>query len=213
MSGSVWSTEQSVRLNGVQVTTSTGDTATTDASGRYSLTGTVTTAQKQVVVKMQFQKENYEPLPFVGDAGDNPSIVVSDTTTTFANFNQSLQPTVRVQAGDTLVNLLADNGLAVTEPCFPCRIVRVVVPSSGTLEAHVTWSDARGNLNVFTMAPYGRFQAVGTNPREVVATVPVGPGETFLFVGFCNDLDTGTCFSEVHDETFQLTTRLVPGSQ
>jgi hypothetical protein len=94
----------------------------------------------------------------------------------------AMQRLIRVAAGETVTPLqLAPHDLSYligADRCYPCRLVRVVTPASGTLRLRLTWDDPRAALNAWI----GGRMFPGTYP-ELAVDLPGGSGEMVLHVG------------------------------
>ena len=144
---------------------------TETASGRVgqtNLNGTYSVAQLPgAQAHLKFEKDGFEPVEF--DA-------------TPSNSEVAIQHIIRLVAGDTVTPLeLAPHDLSYsvgTDHCYPCRLVRVMVPMAGTLHVDVTWTEARATLNLWA----GGQMFTGVS-RELVADVPVKAGEVIMYLG------------------------------
>jgi len=150
-------------VSGVRVTdTGSGRTRQTTGSGSYSV------AQLPAnQAHLRFEKEGFEPVEY--DAKPTDSEV-------------AIQHIIRLNAGDTVTPLqMAPHDLSYTigsDRCYPCRLVRVMVPAAGTLHVKATWNTSA----VFNLWSGGQFFA-GT-PREAVADVVVKTaGEIVVYLG------------------------------
>jgi len=65
--------------------------------------------------------------------------------------------------------------------CTPCRLVRVVSATSGTLHLTLTWTGTGPRLNLWIAGQ--TFSSDGTAPIRVVADIPVSAGETVVYAG------------------------------
>jgi hypothetical protein len=105
-----------------------------------------------------------------------------------------LQRVIRLTAGETVTpSPLAPHDLSYsvgTHQCFPCRRVRVVSASTGTLQLTLRWTVSRAALNIWI----GNGSLAGTYP-ELVVEVPVAVGELVLYVGMTLN-PAGTGFNE-----------------
>jgi hypothetical protein len=148
----------------VRVTdTASGRTTQTNQGGSYSV-AQLPAAQ----VHLRFEKDGYEPVEY--DAKPTDSEV-------------AIQGVIRLTAGDSMTPLqMAPHDLSYTvgaDRCYPCRLVRVIVPSPGTLHVKVTWNIATVIWNLWTG---GQFFAGA--PREALADLAVKtPGEIVMYVG------------------------------
>lgn len=95
----------------------------------------------------------------------------------------ALQRVVRLNAGEAvtpwgLVSSHDVNYVVAGRTCFPCRLIRVVVPHAGTVGVRVTWTVPSSELTLFVE---GQIIA-GTS--EVIVEVPIdGPREVIMYVG------------------------------
>jgi hypothetical protein len=154
-------------IAGVRVReTQSGETRLTDAQGSYLFAG-LTSA------RLTFEAEGYEPLPPL-DAVPN-------------QFNDTpLQRIVRLTAGGSLTALeLAPHDVTYMvgpDLCYPCKLIRVAMPGTGTLRVNLTWSEVRANtLNVWVNGL--RFVGDGT-VLNITKDVQVPSGEVLVYVGF-----------------------------
>jgi hypothetical protein len=138
-----------------------GQTTVTDMYGDFSLAGLTN-------LRVAFEKEGFEPVQL--DVTPNSSVDVP------------LQRIIRLTAGDTVKPLeLAPHDMSYNvdgATCYPCRMIRVVAPASGTLHLQLTWTEPKSTLNLWA----GQMFA-GTSAAGVVADIPVSAGETVLYVG------------------------------
>jgi hypothetical protein len=149
-------------IAGVRVSeTQSGKSTLTDAEGSFSIAG-LTSAH------LAFEKEDFEPVQI--DA--RPSI-----------FNDaSLQRIIRVTAGDTVTPLqLAPHDMSDmvgADRCYPCRLIRVVSATAGTLHLTLTWTGGSVGLNLWAD---GRL-LTGKSP-ELATDLAVSAGEAVVYVG------------------------------
>jgi hypothetical protein len=149
-------------LGGVRVLEpQSGTSVLTDQNGHYSL-GSLTSAH------LNFEKEGYEP----GQLDATPN----------GSNDLPLQRIVRIAAGDIVTPAkLVPHDLSYmigTDRCHPCRLIRVVMPSAGTLQLHLTWNAPHSALNVWA----GGRRFVGDNV-QVIGAVPVSASEAVVYVG------------------------------
>jgi hypothetical protein len=145
------------------VDTLSGRSGTTDSDGNFSLA-----ELPRLQAHFKIEKEGYEP-------------VEQDATQT--NVDLPLQRVVRLTAGETAhPDALAPNDLSYTvggRICNPCRLIRVVVPSAGTVHVHVTWTGTSASLSLFAEG-----QVVPGAIRDLIADVPINaPGEVLMYLG------------------------------
>jgi hypothetical protein len=117
---------------------------------------------------LRFDKDGYEPVEHDATPGD---------------AEVAIQKIIRLVAGETVTPLkLAPHDLSYTigtDRCYPCRLVRVMVPIAGTLHVTVTWTEPRATLNLWAG---GQFFAGAS--RQLTADVPAGtPGEVIMYLG------------------------------
>ena len=149
-------------IAGVTVTdTVSRASASTNSDGTYSLS-----SLPRGETRLQFRKDGFEPaeLSATQTYGDVP-----------------LQRIIRVRAGERVTSTgFAPNDFTYIvegERCFPCRLVRVVADTPGTLHFRVTWSDTRATLTLWANGSVTR----GTSALE--ADVPVPQGESIVYLG------------------------------
>jgi hypothetical protein len=154
-------------ISGVRVVeTQSGQVTFTDSGGNYSL-GALTTA------RLTFDKEGYEPVPQL-DALPN-------------QFNDvPLQRIVRVTAGGSVTDLtLAPHDVSHivgSDRCYPCKLIRVTMPTRGTLRVNLTWNEPRANrLNVWVDGARLVGDGISLN---ITRDIAVGSGEVLVYVGF-----------------------------
>jgi hypothetical protein len=94
-----------------------------------------------------------------------------------------MQPIVRVAAGGSTSTTLAPNDMSYTvapgTTCWPCRMIRVVMPQAGQLETRVTWTQAQARIGLWIDGR--RFVPAAGGPLEIVAETPVAAGETLIY--------------------------------
>jgi Bacterial Ig-like domain (group 2) len=148
----------------VRVTdTASGRVVQTNQGGNYSV-AQLPAAQAH----LKFEKDGYEPV---------------ELDATPSNSEVAIQRIIRLVAGDTVTPLqLAPHDLSYTigaDHCYPCRLIRVTVPTAGKLHVDVTWTEAKATLNLWA----GGQLFTGAS-RELVADVPVkAPGEVVMYLG------------------------------
>jgi hypothetical protein len=106
-----------------------------------------------------------------------------------------MQRIVRVTAGDTVtpVPLVSNDMDYLIGPgarCFPCRLIRVVVPANGTLHLRLTSSQPGFALDLW--AGGQQFLRSDDKSVEVDADVPVSAGEVIVYTGRLSPLGEGT---------------------
>jgi hypothetical protein len=94
----------------------------------------------------------------------------------------ALQRIVRLTTGATVTPAdLAPHDMSYVigaDQCAPCRLIRVAVPSAGTLRFTLKWSESRATLNLWADGRMFR----GTYP-ELTADLPARAGELVVYVG------------------------------
>jgi hypothetical protein len=147
--------------------TLSGASTTTNARGQYSI-GALTSAH------LRFEKGGYEPVEIDATPDGEDKV--------------PMQRVVRVIAGQTVTPVpLAPHDLdytvALGAHCYPCRLIRVVVPAPGTLRLGLTWSDsARQPCSLALWVAGRQFLPLGSS-KEVEADVRVSAGEAVVYVG------------------------------
>lgn len=149
--------------NASVVDTISGRSAATDPDGYFSLA-----ELPRLQAHFKVEKEGYEP-------------VEVDATQT--NVDLPIQHVVRLTAGATVTpSALAPNDLSYTvggSNCSPCRLIRVVVPRSGTLDVRVTWTVTASKLSLFAE---GRVIA-GTVGALAADFLIDAPREVLIYLG------------------------------
>jgi hypothetical protein len=143
----------------------TGVEDTTDSAGDFNLGG-LTSGLLRVVM------DGYEATDRQVKPGDPP-------------LDFPVQPIVRMPAGSELpVMLTPYDGSYEMVPgtsCEPCRRIRLVSTMAGTVDVTITWDDPRSALTLWVA---GRPRvAAPPNMTRIVTSVPVVPGETFVYLG------------------------------
>ncbi len=137
-----------------------GASTLTDSQGSFSIAGL---ASEHLV----FEKEGFE----AGELDARPGI-----------FNDaSLQRVIRVTAGESVTLQLAPHDMSYmvgADRCFPCRLIRVVNPTAGTLHVILNWTGSGMALNLWAA---GR-RITGTYP-ELTTDLDVSAGEAVIYVG------------------------------
>ena len=144
----------------------TGAVTTTDSTGDYSLAGVF--PGDRVI----YEKAGWETIERV-----------------FNSINDDSQPgaqrVVSISAGSTAAIATAPNDVIYQlQPgvsCTPCRLVRVVSATSGTLHLTLTWTGTGPRLNLRIAGQ--TFSSDGTAPIRVVVDIPVSAGETVVYAG------------------------------
>ena len=156
-------------LSNAAVQTDRGEILMTNSDGLYSTGGLSGTVRLSVSVS------GFEPVSVVA------------TPDVFQDI--AMQRVVRLSAGEQVSFKLAPHDmeylLAPDVRCFPCRMVRVSVGFTGTLELTTTWTESRAKLNMWVK---GRdLLTESPNTLTATATVQVTPGELELYVGSSTD--------------------------
>jgi len=145
---------------------STGMVTTTDASGDYALAGIFPGD------RVTYEKGGWETVERVfNSANDDP--------------NPGAQRTIGISAGSTaVINTAPNDVIYQLQPggsCTPCRLVRVMSATSGTLHLKLTWTGTGPRLNLWVAGQ--TFSSDSTAPIQVVADIPVSAGETLVYAG------------------------------
>ena len=153
-------------LTGVRVLEPVSARSTvTDQSGNYVLAGLAS-------MRLRFAKDGYEP----GDLD-----VVPDSP----GFMR-MQRIVRITAGETaIVPKLTHMDMSYDlgpDRCSPCRLIRVVAPTAGTIRFELTWEPNAGS-DLHLWAGGRRFTA-DVNERHVTGDAAVSAGEHVVYVGY-----------------------------
>ena len=117
---------------------------------------------------LRFEKDGYEP----GERDIPP-----DST-----GDMRMQRTVRIMAGETaIVPKLTHMDVSYDvgpDRCSPCRLIRIIAPTAGTIRLELTWEpDPGAELHLWAG---GRRFAGDMNERHVAADVAVSAGETVV---------------------------------
>ena len=168
-----------------------GTVTTTDASGEYTLGGIF--PGDRVI----YEKAGWETVERVfNSTNDDP--------------NPGAQRVVIVSAGSTAVINTAPNDVVYQlQPgvsCTPCRLVRVVSPTSGTLQLKLTWTGSGPRLHLWIAGQ--TYISDGTAPIQVLANIPVTAGEHLVYAGIVGGQPFGTNYM-----TVTLATSLGPAPQ
>lgn len=152
-------------LANVAVRTDRGETLMTDTDGLY------TTGGLSGTVQLSATADGFEP------------VSVKAASDEFQDL--PLQRVVRLSEGRDVSFTLAPHDMEYeVSPgiqCSPCRLVRVSVGFTGTLELAATWTDSRARLNIWVK---GReLVTEGPGALSTTGTLQVTPGELELYVG------------------------------
>jgi hypothetical protein len=158
-------------LQDVRVSESTSGASTlSQRNGEYALGGLTNTA-------LTFEREAFEP--------------VALTTTPNAEDDVPMQRVIRIAAGETASTTLAPHDMnyevAPGTSCYPCRLIRVVVPEAGTLEARLRWTLGGASLRLWVAGR--RFEPPDFSIAEIVTEVPAAGGEHLIYVGATSSVD------------------------
>lgn len=142
-----------------------GRSTLTNQSGNYTLTALAST-------HLRFEKDGYEP----GELD-----IASDTT----GF-MKMQRTVRIMAGETaIVPKLTHMDVSYDvgpDRCSPCRLIRIVAPTAGTIRLELAWEPSPGAALHLWIG--GRRFAGGMSERQVAVDAAVSAGENVVYVGY-----------------------------
>jgi hypothetical protein len=149
-------------IPGVRVLeTNSGQSQLTDGGGSFQFPG-LTTA------RFRFEKEGFESAEVAGAPGP-------------ASFTDAaLQRIVRITAGESVSDDLAPHDLSYRvggDTCFPCKLIRVIAPTGGTVHLNATWTGTTG-LNLWVNGV--RFAPANSG---VTADAPVNAGEILVHAG------------------------------
>jgi hypothetical protein len=96
-----------------------------------------------------------------------------------------LQRIVHLSEGNAVSFTLAPHDVEyVVSPlirCGPCRLVRLSIGFTGTLELAATWTDSRARLNVWVKDR--DLITEGPGSQSMTGTLAVTPGDLQLYVG------------------------------
>jgi hypothetical protein len=173
-------------MAGVRVLeTNSGQSQTTGAGGNFQFPG-LTSA------RFRFEREGYEPV----EAAAAAAVSGPAGTTSFTDV--ALQRLVRITAGDSVIEDLAPHDLSYpvgSETCYPCKLIRVMVPAAGTLRLSGTWTGTTAGMSLWVNGVRYRSDA-----SSVAADAPVNAGEVLVYAG-----EHATAYIR-----FTLTTSLTP---
>jgi hypothetical protein len=143
-----------------------GMSTTSDGQGSFSLA--VLTA-----LRLTFEKDGFESTAFTAKAGD------------FADV--SLQRVMRVAPGGTVTTTLAPHDMDYAplagSRCYPCRLIRVAVPQSGTLSVGLTWTEPKAILSLWIN---GQLFGGTEGSTALLADVPATAGELVIYAGMAS---------------------------
>jgi hypothetical protein len=188
-------------LQGVNVTTSVGRSATTDANGAFSVPSIA-------LPVLSFSKAGYESLgPF------GPYAMRSDLS-----LNVHLARVISIAAGQSLSDALFpdDNiyllGSAATEGPYcgsPCKLIRVSAPTAGEFAAQVTWPPSNTEFQLWIVQGRAEFDAIeGRGAGDATVQKHVQQGEVQVYFGL--PAKNGFVQSLGEPLSFQLNTSLAP---
>ena len=155
-------------LSGVLVSSTVGLSMTTGEGGEYSFGGV------GAQIGVTFTTNGYEPVSFTAKAD--------------AFTDMPMQPVTRVAAGDTANWTLAPHDVSYTvagAQCYPCRMVRLTVARSGTLDLDVAWNEVHSALSVWVSGQ--TFTGDTPAAQRLTGSVPVPAGELQLYVGLAKE--------------------------
>jgi hypothetical protein len=143
-----------------------GRSTITDQSGNYMLVGLARP-------HLRFEMDGYE----TGDL---------DLTPDGLGYMR-MQRIVRITAGETaLIPKLTHMDVSWDvggDRCWPCRLVRIVVPAAGTMHFDLTWEPNPGS-DVYLWAGGQRFAKDANSQQHLSADAPVTAGENVIYVGY-----------------------------
>jgi hypothetical protein len=152
------------------VQTDRGDTLTTSQDGLYSLAGMSGT------VRLSVSAGGFEPVSIVATPDLQQDI--------------PMQRVTQLSEGHELAFKLAPHDmeylLAPDLKCFPCRMVRVSVGFTGTLELTASWTEPHVKLNIWVK---GHEIVTEGGTQTTTGTIRVTPGELEVYVGSSTNPD------------------------
>ena len=142
-----------------------GRSTLTDQAGTYTLAALAGT-------RLRFEKDGYEP----GEL---------DVTPDSTGFMR-MQRIVRITAGETaIVPKLTHMDVAYDvgpDRCSPCRLIRIVAPTAGTIRFELTWEpDPGAALHLWAGGRRFGGEMSGT---QFTADIAIGAGENVVYVGY-----------------------------
>jgi hypothetical protein len=170
----------------------TGVALQSDARGYYNLGGLTSGTH------LLFTKSDFEPAE-----------IVPASTSTFSEV--VVQRVFRITAGDTTTSTIRENDIVYdpspTFHCAVCRLIRVVNPANGTLNARVTWTETHSTLTI-----WANGTVIGpTNSGLLAGDIPVTAGELLLYIrstgGWNTPMTLTTAFNSPAPYFFFVTTQ------
>jgi len=104
--------------------------------------------------------------------------------TTLKTVDVPMQPISRINAGESATRSIAPHDMDYeigAAHCYPCLMIHVMTPSSGTLHLNVNWTDTQSMLHVWVNGVDYPGEKAG--PASVSADVPVAGGDVLVYVG------------------------------
>src|SRR4030095_3147881 len=92
--------------------------------------------------RLRFEKDGFELVEVTAEPASAPAVYAE----------AAMQRFVRITAGDSVKEDLAphDASYAVgSDRCYPCKLIRVTVPATGTLNVTATWTGSPNALNLW----------------------------------------------------------------
>jgi hypothetical protein len=109
----------------------------------------------------------------------------------------AFQRIVRLAAGESFTSSPLDMSYDVGgDECWPCTLIRMVSPRTGTLRLRLTWTDARVLLSLWANGQL--FSGVS---GQLTADVPIGAGELVVYVGVIPAVNSGGIYPPFTLET------------
>jgi hypothetical protein len=155
-------------IPGVRVVeTMTSQSREADPDDEYQFPG-LTTA------RFRFEKDGFEPVVVT------PS---SQTSGTGIYVEAAMQRIVRLNAGESVSDLhLAPHDLTYTvgsDRCFPCKLIRVMASTTGTLRLNAAWTGSPNSLHIWVNG-----DRYAPTVSSVSAETSVRSGEVLVYVGW-----------------------------
>jgi hypothetical protein len=142
-----------------------GKSTLTDQLGNYTLAALLSR-------HLRFEKDGYEPVD-LDVAPDSPGFI-------------GMQRSVRITAGETAIvpklthmDVSYDVG---SDRCSPCRLIRIVAPTAGTMHFELAWDPNPGSA-LYLWVGGQRFGG-NTNEKQFAADAPINTGENVVYVGY-----------------------------